>query len=74
MPSNACGGFHLKVANKEPHDVTVIINGTYRVTVAAGSSETIVEFLPPEQPLMPWTVVVTSSTGSEIGTSSSPGR
>lgn len=68
LPSNACGGFHLKVINEETQDVTVTINDSYEVKVRAGASETVVEWLPPQKPLMPWTVVVTSSTGVQIGT------
>lgn len=68
VPSNACGGFHLKIVNAGSGRITATINGTYSVTVAAGSSETIVEWLPPSKPLLPWTVAVSDSTGNEIGT------
>ncbi len=68
-PSNACGGFHLKVVNEDSDEVTVTINGTYSETVAGGASDTIVEWLPPfPKPLMPWTVVVTrTADGTQIG-------
>jgi hypothetical protein len=62
--SNACGGFHLKVVNEDTDQITVTINGTYSGNVAGGASAVIVEWLPPDKPLMPWTVVVTSTIDS----------
>jgi hypothetical protein len=66
-PSNACGGFHLKVVNEETASITVTINDSYTETVDGGTSQTIVEWLPPNKPLMPWTVVVTGAAGTQIG-------
>ena len=54
--------------NSEAEDVTVTTNGTYSVTVSAGSSEAIIESLPQPKPPLPWTVVITTVTGAEIGT------
>jgi hypothetical protein len=68
LPSNACGGFHLKVVNDDLDDITVTINATYSVTVPSGASETLIEFFLPELQPLPWTVVVTNSSGTEIGT------
>jgi hypothetical protein len=67
MPSNACGGFHLKVVNEDTGSITVTINGSYAQMVDGGTSQTIVEWLPPNKPLMPWTVVVTAADGTRIG-------
>lgn len=72
-PSNACGGFHLKILNDGTQDVLVTINASYSLTIDAGGSETIIEWHPPSKPLMPWTVVATSSTGDELGTLSFTG-
>jgi hypothetical protein len=66
-PSNACGGFHLKVVNEDTGSITVTINGSYAQMVDGGTSQTIVEWLPPNKPLMPWTVVVTGADGTRIG-------
>ena len=66
-PSNACGGFHLKVVNGDADPITVTINDTYSETVEGGGSQTLVEWLPPNKPLMPWTVVVTGPAGTQIG-------
>jgi hypothetical protein len=73
LPSNACGGFHLKIVNAESGKITATVNGTYSLTIRAGSSETLVAFLPPEKPPLPWDVVLSDSTGSEIGAQSFTG-
>src|SRR4051794_2414731 len=38
LPSNACGGFHLKIVNDREAPVEVRINRTWTETVAAGST------------------------------------
>jgi hypothetical protein len=56
------------VVNDDLDDITVTINATYSVTVPSGASETLIEFFLPELQPLPWTVVVTNSSGTEIGT------
>ena len=65
LPSNACGGFHLKIVNDASASVNVTINETWHETVAPGTSNVInYAFSTPRPPEFPWHVVVTSnSTG-----------
>jgi len=69
LPSNACGGFHLKIVNDRAADVSVSLNNTFSRVIRARSAETIVEgFDVPEQLLgVPWHVVVTDkATGEQL--------
>lgn len=64
LPSNACGGFHLKILNESSSKVTVAINDTWHATVDAGESQVINEaFSQPQPPLLPWHVLMTDATG-----------
>jgi hypothetical protein len=63
-----CGGFHLRVINQSSGLINVDVNDTPAVLLAAGDEKILGQYLPPQLPAMPWTVVVRRSTdGSEIG-------
>lgn len=63
-----CGGFHLRVINQSSGLINVDVNDTPAVVLAAGDEKVLGQYLPPQLPDMPWTVVVTRSTdGSQIG-------
>jgi hypothetical protein len=69
VPSNACGGFHLKVVNAGTDRIGVNIKGEYLITVEAGESTTLTEWLPPQpKPPMPWTVTFSESDGRKLAT------
>jgi hypothetical protein len=63
LPSNACGGFHLKIVNNSDRSVQVGINGTWTETVGRSSTNVVnYMFSTPRPPEMPWNVVVSEST------------
>ena len=67
LPSNACGGFHLKVVNDTSGPVTVGINDAWTSTIAAGTNQVINElFSQPHPPTLPWYVVVKDGIGQAI--------
>lgn len=67
--SNACGGFHLTVVNETGERVTVTVNGQDAGAIEPAKSLTLVQWLPPQLPVMPWTVVVgRASDGTQLGT------
>ena len=66
-PSNACGGFHLKVVNETNGAVTVSLNGAWTSELASGSSQVINQaFSSPRPPAPPWYVVITDASGRSI--------
>jgi hypothetical protein len=68
-PTPPCGGFHLRVINQSSTTVNVDINQTPALSLGPGDEKVLGQYLPPQQPDMPWTVDVTRSTdGSDIGT------
>jgi hypothetical protein len=70
QPTPPCGGFHLRVINQSSTTVNVEINQTPALSLGPGDEKVLGQYLPPQQPDMPWTVDVTRSMdGSEIGTS-----
>ncbi|HEY7025274.1 MAG TPA: hypothetical protein VH371_09970 [Candidatus Limnocylindrales bacterium] len=67
LPSNACGGFHLKIVNDTDAAVTVHLNGTWSKQVGAGDTTVIVRmFASPEPPEFPWDVVISDAQGGQI--------
>lgn len=64
LPSNACGGFHLKIVNDRSDAAHVTINGSYSVDVAAGETRTLVQSFDVHQ-ATPWEVVVKDATSNE---------
>jgi len=74
MPSNACGGFHLRIVNDRPAAVRVTLNGEWNTVVEAQSTETLVQFFLAGQPVLPWDVEITDgATGQQLFTSTMPG-
>src|SRR5450756_2244337 len=60
-PSNACGGFHLKIVNNTSSSIEVSLNDSWTTIVDAGTAEVIKEsFSQPRPPTMPWHVVITN--------------
>ena len=69
LPSNACGGFHLKVVNDTSSNVTVAINEAWNTTVDAGASQVINQgFSQPQPPVLPWHVVIANADRQSIFT------
>jgi len=67
LPSNACGGFHLKILNDSSGNATISINETWQTTIQSGASEVINEaFSNPQPPLLPWHVTVTDAGGQPV--------
>ena len=67
LPSNACGGFHLKVVNDTSGPVTIGINDAWTSTIGAGVNQVINEtFTQPRLPLLPWNVVIKDVNGQSI--------
>jgi hypothetical protein len=61
LPSNACGGFHLKIVNNTSSTIEVSLNESWNTTVDAGTAEVINEgFSQPQPPAFPWHVVITN--------------
>lgn len=65
LPSNACGGFHLKVVNNRRAAVRVALDAQWSTVIPAQSTDTLVEFLPPPKPPLPWHVAITDETIGE---------
>jgi hypothetical protein len=68
LPSNACGGFHLKLVNQMAATAHVALNGAWATEVPAGTTLTINEHVStPQPPPLPWRVVITDvTTGTEL--------
>jgi hypothetical protein len=68
LPSNACGGFHLKLVNQIAASARVALNGASATEVPAGTTLTINEHVStPQPPPLPWRVVITDvTTGTEL--------
>ncbi|MBI3750992.1 MAG: hypothetical protein HY263_04960 [Chloroflexi bacterium] len=75
LPSNACGGFHLKIVNLRDAPVRVEINGSWSAVVAGSTTFTINEGLStPRPPQLPWQVVLSDEgTGSQLLSAAMPG-
>jgi len=74
LPSNACGGFHLKIVNNRTAPVRVTLNGDSSTVIAAQSTDTLVETFLPTHPLLPWDVAVTdATTGQQLFRATMPG-
>jgi hypothetical protein len=78
LPSNGCGGFHLKVVNTTAASVRVALSDAWSIVVPAQSTETVVQFGPPfdppDKPPLPWQVVITDeSTGRQLFSAAMPG-
>jgi hypothetical protein len=67
LPSNACGGLHLKIVNDRADTVRVAINGRSVIVVAPRSTETLIESFLAEPVTLPWEVEVTDDeTGARL--------
>ena len=67
-PTPPCGGFHLRVINQSSGTVNVDVNDTPAAVLLPGIETILAQYLPPQLPDMPWTVVITRSTdGSQVG-------
>lgn len=77
LPSNACGGFHLKVVNARTSAVTVTVNGDHSFAVGPGETVAVAEWLPPPYGLnlaVPWDVVITDAqSGEQLFSTNMPG-
>jgi hypothetical protein len=74
LPSNGCGGFHLKVVNTTAASVRVTLSHAWSIVVPARSTETVVQFDPPDKPPLPWQVVITDeSSGRQLFSAAMPG-
>jgi hypothetical protein len=63
-----CGGFHLRVINQTAGRINIDVNDTPAAILESDDSIVLAQYLPPQLPDMPWTVVVTRSTdASKIG-------
>jgi hypothetical protein len=63
-----CGGFHLRVINQTVGRINIDVNDTPAAILEPDDSIVLAQYLPPQLPDMPWTVVITRSTdASEIG-------
>jgi hypothetical protein len=66
LPSNACGGFHLKIVNDTSSSIEVSLNDSWSTSVGAGTTEVINEtFSQPMPPPMPWRVVITNKVSGQ---------
>lgn len=68
LPSNACGGFHLKVVNNRLSAVAVTVNGDHSFAVAPRETVAVAEWLPPPDGLnlaVPWYVVINDAQSGE---------
>lgn len=67
LPSNACGGFHLKIVNNTSAMVTVALNGAWTTTVDGDASQVINQmFSQPHPPMLPWYVVIKDVDGRSV--------
>lgn len=75
LPSNGCGGFHLRVVNQTGASVRVTLNGAWSTVVAGNATQTINQtFSTPQPPQLPWQVVITNvTTGRQLFTATMPG-
>jgi hypothetical protein len=74
LPSNACGGFHLKIVNDRTAPVRVTLNGDSSTVIGVQSTDTLVEAFLPTHPLLPWDVAVTdATTGQQLFRATLPG-
>lgn len=77
LPSNACGGFHLKIVNDRTAAVTVTVNGDHAFAAGPGETVAVAEWLPPPYGLnlaVPWDVVITDAqSGEELFAADMPG-
>ena len=63
-----CGGFHLRVINQTAGRINIDVNDTPAAILEPNDSKVLAQFLPPQLPDMPWTVLITRSTdASKIG-------
>lgn len=63
-----CGGFHLRVINQTEGRINIDINDTPAAILAPADSIILGQYLPPQRPDMPWTVLITRSTdAAKIG-------
>jgi hypothetical protein len=66
LPSNACGGVHVKIVNETSGFMEVDVNGSWSTLVDAGASTVLVAGLThPPLPAFPWSVVIADATGDE---------
>lgn len=74
LPSNACGGFHLKIVNHTDGQVRVTLNASSSYVVSAGATQTInASFSTPRPPQLPWDVVITDDGGRQLFNVTMPG-
>jgi hypothetical protein len=74
LPSNACGGFHLKVVNQIGAAVRVVVNGSWSTVVGGEATLMINEGLStPQPPQLPWQVVITDQAGQQLFSATMPG-
>ena len=67
LPSNACGGFHLKVVNDTSGTVTVGLNDAWASTIASGANQVITyPFTQPQPPMLPWHVTIQDVNGRTL--------
>ena len=63
-----CGGFHLRVINQTTGRINIEVNDTPVRILEPADSTILAQYMPPQLPDMPWTVVITRSTdGEKIG-------
>jgi len=63
-----CGGFHLRVINQTAGRINIDVNDTPAAILEPSDSKVLAQYLPPQLPDMPWTVLITRSTdGEKIG-------
>ena len=63
-----CGGFHLRVINQTAGRINIDVNDTPAAILEPDDSKILAQYLPPQLPDMPWTVLITRSTdGAKIG-------
>jgi hypothetical protein len=66
LPSNACGGFHLKIVNETSGFLEIDVNGAWSAKVESGATTVLTESLTlPQLPPLPWSVVIADATGDE---------
>ena len=66
IPSPACGGFHLVVANHGTTTVRIRVNGTDVTSVDAAASLDISEWGSPSAGALPWKVEVVDPAGGSV--------
>jgi hypothetical protein len=58
VPSAACGGFHLEVANDGTRAIDVVVGGAPGLRIEPGTTFTFVEYGSPVMPALPWRVEI----------------